>query len=138
MEAKQVPELNDFKKGVQRIKPITLSASGALTLDLQGGTVGVFNVSVNSGVNITGIGIINAPSVAPVAPETLSKEISFVLYITRTGTLGTFSWGATETWRPTSINFPLSGTAGDTDSFVIQSLDGGGSYFVYPGAVAYD
>lgn len=138
MEAKQVPELNDFKKGVQRIAPVVLSASGALTLDLQGGTVGVFNVTVNSGVNVTSIDIINAPSVAPVAPETLSSEISFLLYITRAGTLGTFAWGATETWRPTSINFPLSSTAGDTDSFVIQSLNGGGSYFVYPGAVGYD
>lgn len=135
---KQVPTLNTFVRGVQRVKPVTLSASGVLTLDLANGTVGVFDVTVETGVNITAIEFANAPSTAPVAPETLSAELSVMLYVKRQGTLGTFAWGSAETWHPAAPTYTLSNTAGRIDSFVLQSIDGGASWFVYQGVVNAD
>ena len=137
MEQKQVEGLRAFRQGIKLVKPLTLATSGVLTLDLALGTVGVFNVAVNSGVNITGIEIINPPATAALPGETLSSEISFMLYVTRTAMLGTFAWGASETWRPSNISYTLSATAGRTDSFIFQSLDGASSWFVYQGAVGY-
>ena len=136
--AKQVPSVRRFINGVQRIQPVTLSTSGLLTLDLLNGAVGVFDVTVATGVNITGVTFANAPDVSAVAPETLTAEMSVLLYIKRQGTLGTFAWGSSEVWHPAAPTFALSNTAGRYDSFIFQSIDQGGSWFVMQGVAGVD
>lgn len=138
LAAKQIPAVRRFINGVQRIQALTLSASGLLTLDLANGAVGVFDVTVATGINVTGITFANAPSTAPVAPETLPAEMSVLLYIKRQGTLGTFAWGATETWHPATPTYALSNTAGRYDSFIFQSIDQGASWFVMQGVSGAD
>jgi hypothetical protein len=138
LAAKQIPAVRRFINGVQRVQTVTLAASGPLTLDLANGAVGVFDVTVATGVNITGIAFANVPSVAPVAPETLPAEMSVLLYIKRQGTLGTFAWGTSETWHPATPTFTLSNTAGRYDSFIFQSIDQGDSWFVMQGVAGAD